>query len=749
MRNTLKNFCFSVLLLAAMLPLRAQNGLSAADTAAQFFTDSAAVDSMRQADVYAVRFTYRAYGDSVVLRWAPLNAGLWTYANHYGWSIKRYCLTDTVELDSTAPLYVPLNGGKPLIPLTLEQLQQRFTPENRYAGAAAQALYGALNYNVDNAEAESAGTGTDLMSVAVKQYQEQTQRQFMAYLAAECDPAVAEALALRYVDKDVKPGAIYEYLLECLAPKDMAPVPNMSEMVVNRKWSRKEEEDMGEISFRQIDPYRAVVMWPKNKLSGYFMESREKGGTWQSRNSEGVPIWAMEPNNATRKVYGDSIYRWMVDYVVRFDTLAPGKSYEYRVQAFDAFGERTEWRQSVAFKMEDLLPPSNPVMHIILPENNSICNVEWDMPAEEPDLRGFVVTFSSSMEGPWDNVTPLLPPSARSFRDTAAQQRGRGYYRVFATDTAGNVSFSPAIHNMIEDVIAPAAPTGLAAITADSTGVVYMKWNPNKEKDLLAYKVYFANQKDHEFIECHGYVYETEYIDTVDITSLTNEIFYYVLAVDRNHNYSATSDTIRVKLPDFIKPGIALLEGIEQTGDSVTVRWKSSVSTDVKEYFIYRKFRNAANWDLLAVITPQAVNADGLIWFVDRPEPSRHVYTYSIEAIDSSRNSSGRSGFANIMVTPPSEVSVGLKVKGKYDKEAKAPKLTWTHAFEGKKDFYGVVYRSVNGQGFRDVGTFKRTDAEWVDKLAPAKSTCRYYIQLQLGQGQHSEMSNTVEVKTK
>ena len=39
--------------------------------------------------IFYVRSTARSYGDSIVLRWAPENAGVWISANYYGWNIIR------------------------------------------------------------------------------------------------------------------------------------------------------------------------------------------------------------------------------------------------------------------------------------------------------------------------------------------------------------------------------------------------------------------------------------------------------------------------------------------------------------------------------------------------------------------------------------------------------------------------------------------------------------------------------------
>lgn len=723
-------------------------------------TSLAKGDTIR--DILGLRILARSYGDRIVLRWAPVNSGVWSTANSYGWNLFRGSSDDNdtmffvdnsgTEGDSVDAardtIYLwHMNDGKPIKPMTLDEMKQRFDSTNLYAGAAAQALYGTLHYDVNKAEQ---GNEADLFSVASKQYQEQTQRQFMAYMAAEIDPEVASAIALRYVDTNVKSGNLYEYTLESLIPKDIIDIPGVSVIVPCIPFVRKKDEMMPEIRFSQLDAHKVAIRWEKNMLSGYWLErSEDKGKNWTRVNTE-APIWPMIPDSGTVAAYGDSVARWMMDDVIYFDSLDITKTYIYRVQAFDAFGEKLEWKKSPKYKLYDLVPPAQPVMLKVQPKENKQCVIDWAVTHEDADLKGFLVTFARDLEGPWSNVSSLLPKTARSYTDTMVYRRGRGLYRIFAVDTAGNVSFSPAMINSIEDIFPPEAPKNVLAISDDSTGLIFLSWDANKEKDLLAYKVYYANQLDHEFIErTDGYIYETEFFDSLDLTSLTNEIFYYVIAVDQNHNYSMPSDTIRVRFADLIAPGAPLLQDIIQNDDTVVVRWLASVSTDVEKYFIFRKFREAARWECIATKYPSDFDRNGILVFTDMPTPDRRAYAYCIEAVDSAGNVSGMEGQAVVLVTENPLVSIKFKLKASYNKDPKGVKLEWDYQYDGKKDYYGVIYRAEENGEFRDIATFGRDERSFIDQNAPEKANLKYYIELQLGQGRHSNPSDQVSVKTK
>ena len=748
-----KNIKYAIAALLLLLPI----GLEAQEEVIlgrnpdnpQAVPDSLAIEDTLRPQRKTVRLLTRAYGDSIVLRWATEDAGIWLTARDYGWMLYRSAPTDDStafavdKYGDTIP-YRAIKGG-PLKPLSLEEMMQRFDSTNFYAGVAAQALYGEFQYNV-NEQQQSANA--DFMTLAAKQYQEQTQRHFMAMLAAECDPQVASVLALRFVDRNVIPGEYYEYILQAMIPPDFADIEDPAVLVFNKPYERQEDEMMPEVGITQIDQLRVVVRWNKNRLSGYYLDRRDDAdSSWTCLNPD-APIWPMLPDSATRAVYGDSIAEWMEHEVLFFDSLGLGRTYTYRVRAFDAFGVNLDPREAEPFRLVDFVPPQPPYVGEVLPIDNRICPIEWLQPGPTDDVAGYMIMFSNSLEGPWVNVSGLLPKDARSYNDSNAYERGRGFYRVFVADTAGNVNFSPSMNNNIEDITPPASPRGLGYIPDDSTGLVLLYWDRNTDADLLAYKVYFANQRDHEFIELTpGYISDTFYFDSVDISMLARDCFYYVIAVDNNHNYSTPSDTLRVLLPDLLPPGVCVLDGVSQDVDSITIRWRASVSEDVAAYYVYRKPRPAANWECIAKITPDQVDKKGLIVFGDRPGASIHPWSYCIEVRDSSANSSGMAGFAVAQVDPDNTVPMGITLKASCKKGKVS--LTWKLSEQPRKDYYGVIYRKDGDGSFHDIGTFSRKEVVYIDTQAPEGTNCTYYIQLQLGRGRHSTPSNQVTVKIK
>lgn len=692
------------------------------------------IDSLDMPNTYTINILARSYGDSIVLRWAVSNPGIWMLSNGYGWQISTFKSTcDTCG-------YTEYIGGDTIRAMSLEEMKANFSENNLIAGTAAQALYGHSVFPTQQ------GKDQELMDYIFRRNQEQTQRQFLAYFAAEQDAQVASALGLRAVDKNVKRGESYEYTIKSFIPEELALIYNSTILVNNEPFVRTEEDLIPKIEINQIDPYRVIIACKKNRLSGYFFERSSDGGkTWDTLNE--APIYPLTPDHETRAVYGDYIADLMETHVTFMDSLELKKSYIYRAKAFDAFADYAPERKSEPFEMIDLIPPTAPVLLTIFPEENKKCALKWVKDEIEEDFNNFIVTFSESSEGPWQDVSGILDKNVRDYIDTNAQERGRGYYRIFCNDIYGNISFSNIIFNYIEDIKPPKMPQNLWA-EVDTLGRMELHWDKNKEKDLLGYKVYAANQRDHDYVEVsNGYLYTNEFIDTVDIHSLTSHLFCYVVAFDNSHNYSLSSDTLEVKFPDFIAPGAVLLEDYTLNEGTLTARWRRSISDDVAYYFIYRKPENQTRWECIYIATPEYVNKEELLIINDNPAPSEITYQYAAEAVDEAKNSSGLTGQFSVHITGPSIIDVDIKLTATKDKKNSTITLNWDYLYKSDYEHYGVIYRSVNGGEYQDIHAFESGIKTYQDNKVNEGDNVRYYIQLMLGRGKRSTPSPEVNVK--
>lgn len=120
-------------------------------------------------------------------------------------------------MSETDTIFKVVLNDKPIRPLTLDEMMQKYDSTNLFVGAAAQALYGESYYNPKEEDG--------VVNYVFRREQEQTQRQTMAYMAAESSHDAADALGLRFVDRNVKQGHVYSYRIECLIPEELAIVP--------------------------------------------------------------------------------------------------------------------------------------------------------------------------------------------------------------------------------------------------------------------------------------------------------------------------------------------------------------------------------------------------------------------------------------------------------------------------------------------------------------------------------------------
>ena len=101
--------------------------------------------------------------------------------------------------------------------------------------------------------------------------------------------------------------------------------------------------------------------------------------------------------------------------------------------------------------------------------------------------------------------------------------------------------------------------------------------------------------------------------------------------------------------------------------------------------------------------------------------------------------------------SPSNHFAATLDLKAKADKKKHTIVLSWEIGYDGRKDYYGVIYRSTDGGNiFDDVATFSRGESSWADAGVAEGTTCHYYIELRLLDGGGiSNPSKTVSAKLK
>lgn len=119
------------------------------------------------------------------------------------------------------------------------------------------------------------------------------------------------------------------------------------------------------------------------------------------------------------------------------------------------------------------------------------------------------------------------------------------YYFVRASSTESKPfaesSNSQMIEVAVEDIFAPAAPTGLLSLAGEN--FITLSWDENQEEDLLGYRVWRREEGEEDYV-----VLTPEPIlgnSYVDSTVEKNRIYYYAItAQDKKENESERSESV-------------------------------------------------------------------------------------------------------------------------------------------------------------------------------------------------------------
>jgi fibronectin type 3 domain-containing protein len=508
----------------------------------------------------------------------------------------------------------------------------------------------------------------------------------------------AEALGLAYTDASVTPGATYTYRVRLNAS---SPVYQTENGLVEIKAAAGLNELNTKISVYPGDKTLSFT-WPANKrVNGYWVE-RSIGNATSYSLLNTVPFYhtaSAEAGDTVNGSFGD-------------DSLKNYTWYYYRFYGMTAFGDRVLLGEAKGMP-RDLTPPPAPVVKQPTHTKPREVLVEWQLTAEVPDLKGFVVGRSTRDTGKFQVLhKELLSPKTKSFTDTTFSTSSNNYYTVYALDTAGNISASYAAYVALVDSVAPAAPSVLRAVI-DSTGIVRITVKKGTEDDLKGYRLFKSNDKGHELSvieeafrndKADTTALKLLFTDTIPLNSLTPNVYYKLKALDFNYNQSAFSAMIVLKRPDTIPPTAPVFTDVTVGEKKITLFFAGSESADLDQHILCRKSELSAAWTSLVVLPRNAQQ------YTDTSVQAGKTYYYSLRAKDSSGLFSA---FINPVYGKPypddrlpvvTQLRTGLREKQvllqwQYPKQEKTVVFV---IYKKRKDAALVQYARVNTMEFTD-----------------------------------------------
>lgn len=671
----------------------------------------------------------------IKLRWAPNNYNTWRANNEEGYIIQRLTITKAGKvLPIKETKILTANAIKP------KQLQdwETIAKNNKYAAIAAMALYG-KNFTVD--------VNNNLAAKLLNQHKEDEQR-FM-YCLFSCDQSyeVAQQAGLAYTDKNVINDETYLYriiagsglktdtALVFTGLPEYRPMPSITDIVAN----------FGDKSVAVSWNHKMV----EDQFSSYMIEKSTDGKNFTAANKEPfAPLIDKLYNGIT--LFADSLANNNVTYY-------------YRIKGRNAFGEDGPYSSIVKGAGKNKTIANAAIERAEIITDNTVA-IEWKFPAEVATyIKDFKIIRATSYDAVYDTLYTGIKNTERkiilSFKG-AKNKEGifvnkelfeSNYIAIAATNFDGSTTTSFPLLVQTVDSIAPAAPINVAGIIDSATGKVTLTWKANTEKDLLGYRIFRANKKTEELFQITASPIDTTmFLDTVQVQSLNNKVYYKIVAVDKHFNMSTASSIIELKKPYSIKPSSPVFKAYEIKNKKIELSWAESNTVGVIKHILYKKAItvNSNTDEVIDTKDMQVVKSfstkESKQFFTDADALPNVQYVYALQAV----NEDGVvSDAAKIYVTNNTQQALAKdffqikQLKIAKDKTALQTNLQWeTTGTAVVESFY--IYKGVEGNAVSLLKIVSGSQKTFTDTEVEKDNKYNYAIRAVLSNGTQTILVN-------
>jgi fibronectin type 3 domain-containing protein len=260
----------------------------------------------------------------------------------------------------------------------------------------------------------------------------------------------------------------------------------------------------------------------------------------------------------------------------------------------------------------------------------------------------------------------------------------------------------------MKDDTPPIKPTGVSG-KIDTTGIASIQWKLGLEPDLLGYLVYYANAPDHAFTPLSkDFVVDTTFTDSVSLRTLTKNIYYKIVAFDKNRNPSPYSDILELKKPDKLPPVPAVFADFRVSDTTVYMTWAPSTSTDLSSQLLYRR-EKGGEWKEYTKFDSKTDR------FTDKGIKKQAWYEYSLVSVDDTGLQSEMSFPLNVRVYDSGVRQQIENFTAKVAPDGKTIQLSWK--YPAGTDFRFMLYRSYNNSGLITYKAIPAGEQSFIDQL--------------------------------
>lgn len=515
------------------------------------------------------------HGDSVSLRWIPKNEKLITRSTIHGYIVQRRKKGESTWQNISSELK-PLSNKEmeiieaynediyPLREVLYKEGRKEYAKENTSSKAKKESLNGDQSFE-------------DAMLYA------------MTAFGADISLQVAKAGALIYVDKNTEKNTIYEYRVVFA---DQTTNANANVGIVTVNTGQKTQLPVIDDFMATFNEHTVDFQWTIEKLKGYYSAFRIE------RSSDSIHFTPLK-----EKPFIHGYTKEELKNIAIYKDSLPNQDdkFYYRITGYSPFGFYGPYSKILVGKGKYNF------QHICIQIDTIIfkkkyTEIQWKVDKKYQNrIKGLQVMRTRNFQEFKALNTTLLPASAKSYKDET-NINSSNYYGIVAYGYDGEQSKIDYKYAHYGDTIPPAFPSGLKAVI-DSTGIITISWNANKEKDIYAYRLYASNSgRDDDFFTVKGsYLKDTIYKDTVTLNTITKNKYFKVTAIDKSYNESDWSPAIKVTKPDTIPPVGAVFKLLKQEkeGDKIIVTWDDTPSEDAIEMELYRQIDDTGKVVLL------------------------------------------------------------------------------------------------------------------------------------------------------
>jgi uncharacterized protein len=657
----------------------------------------------------AVAIVFKCKDDGVWLRWAPTNATYWQLGNKHGYTIERYTLTSTGDMEPNSKLTLTSTPIKPYTPAEFLPLSEK----SDEVATLEEILYGE--------ESNITYSANDISSILSKN-NELENKYGVAMLMCDLSLDAAKAGGLFYKDTKAVKGKRYIYRFS-IASNTQSTEPVVSIIPFTDEKPLAQIKDLtAEFKDRTVTISWSTLLH-KGIYTAYHIERSNDGKNF-SRLSD-VPYVHM-----TEKLEDETAF-----YV---DSLAQNqKKYFYRIVGISPFAEVGPPSNVVSGEGKESLF-GTVVLREGKPLNKTQVKLSWEFPKEfEKQINGFVVSRANNPDGQFIDVTKK--PLAKEIREHIdATSFNNTYYIIKAVDNNGKeITRSFPYLVQIEDTTPPAPPVDITG-AAEKTGIVKLTWKANTESDLLGYRVFRSNSDKEEPVEVtREILLQPNFTDTINIRVLDKKIYYTVVAVDKNYNPSEYSRVHIILRPDILPPAAPVFNRIEVVKDSIVLEWINSVSTDIDHYELTRVEKENRLSRTIRTWYP----ASPIEKFADRSLTPGHTYVYRVVAYDSAGNKSET--ISKEIAYEPGYRNAVTDVRSTVDRDGKKITLQWKNVAPSAKC---IIYKKINNNPFTIFKTLEGNIESFIDTDIYINNTYSYKVQPVFPKGVKALISDEIKV---